>query len=124
MEDDAQGVAAAGAQLADAVVHADAIAAAGSAHRPVVDGEDQAVALAQPLATLTQREPLLFIRLAMSPGVIEDRAAGFVGELLDHEVAAGRLFVLGTASVCVLGYDHGRDEPAIHLWNDMLHVGK
>ena len=51
----------------------------------------QAVASAQPLATLTQREPLLFIRLAMSPGVIEDRAAGFVGELLDQEVAAGRL---------------------------------
>jgi len=40
---------------------------------------------------LTQREPLLFIRLAMSPGVIEERAASFVGELLDHEVAAGRL---------------------------------
>jgi AcrR family transcriptional regulator len=51
----------------------------------------QAVASAEPLQTLTQREPLLFIRLAMSPGVIEDRAATFVGELLDQEVAAGRL---------------------------------
>jgi len=49
------------------------------------------VASAEPLAVLTQREPLLFIRLAMSPGVIEERAASFVGELLDHEVAAGRL---------------------------------
>jgi AcrR family transcriptional regulator len=51
----------------------------------------QAVASAEPLAALTQREPLLFIRLAMSPGVIEDRAASVVGELLDQEVAAGRL---------------------------------
>lgn len=50
-----------------------------------------AVASAEPLAVLTQREPLLFIRLAMSPGVIEERAALFVGELLDQEVAAGRL---------------------------------
>lgn len=50
-----------------------------------------AVASAEPLATLTQREPLLFIRLAMSPGVIEERAASFVGELLDGEQAAGRL---------------------------------
>ena len=51
----------------------------------------RAVASAAPLTALTQREPLLFIRLAMSPGVIEDRAASFVGELLDAEVAAGRL---------------------------------
>ena len=43
---------------------------------------------------------------------------------LGLDVSAGRLFVLGTASVCVLGYDHDRDEPAIHLWNDTLHVGK
>ncbi len=51
----------------------------------------RAVASAAPLTALTQREPLLFIRLAMSPGPIEDRAASFVGELLDQEVAAGRL---------------------------------
>jgi probable phosphoglycerate mutase len=41
---------------------------------------------------------------------------------LELEVAAGRLFVLGTASLSILGYDHGPDEPALLLWNDMLHV--
>jgi broad specificity phosphatase PhoE len=43
---------------------------------------------------------------------------------LGLEVAAARLFVLGTASLCVLGYDHNKDEPALHLWNDMLHIGR
>jgi probable phosphoglycerate mutase len=36
---------------------------------------------------------------------------------------AGMLFVLGTASLGVLGYDHDRTEPAIRLWNDTRHVG-
>jgi len=30
----------------------------------------------------------------------------------------GRLFMLGTASVSVLGYEHDKSEPAIHLWNE------
>jgi probable phosphoglycerate mutase len=34
----------------------------------------------------------------------------------------GCLFVLGTASLSILGYEHGRDEPAIRLWNDDRHV--
>jgi probable phosphoglycerate mutase len=33
-----------------------------------------------------------------------------------------RLFVLGTASLSLLGYEHDRDEPAIRLWNDDRHV--
>jgi hypothetical protein len=49
------------------------------------------VASAKPLAALTRREPLLFIRLAMSPGMIEDRAAALIGELLEQEQSAGRL---------------------------------
>ena len=36
---------------------------------------------------------------------------------------SGALFVLGTASYGVLGYDHDRTEPAIRLWNDTRHVG-
>jgi AcrR family transcriptional regulator len=50
-----------------------------------------AVASAKPLAALTQREPLLFIRLAMSPGMIEDRAAALIGEMLEQEQSAGRI---------------------------------
>jgi probable phosphoglycerate mutase len=33
-----------------------------------------------------------------------------------------RHFVLGTASLSVLGYEHNRDEPAIRLWNDVGHM--
>lgn len=36
---------------------------------------------------------------------------------------AGRYFLLGTASLSVLGYEHGPSEPAIRLWNDMRHTG-
>ncbi|HVH17044.1 MAG TPA: histidine phosphatase family protein [Myxococcota bacterium] len=37
--------------------------------------------------------------------------------------AGGALFVLGTASLGVLGYDHDRTEPAVRLWNDTRHAG-
>jgi probable phosphoglycerate mutase len=33
-----------------------------------------------------------------------------------------RLFVLSTASLSLLGYEHNRSEPAIRLWNDDRHV--
>jgi probable phosphoglycerate mutase len=35
---------------------------------------------------------------------------------------AGRCFVLGTASLCSLGYEHDLTEPVIKLWNDSQHV--
>jgi broad specificity phosphatase PhoE len=31
----------------------------------------------------------------------------------------GRLFLLSTGSVSVLGYEHGESEPAIALWNEV-----
>jgi probable phosphoglycerate mutase len=31
-------------------------------------------------------------------------------------------FVLSTAALSVLGYEHHRDEPAIRLWNDHRHI--
>ena len=42
---------------------------------------------------------------------------------LGLEPAAGSCFLLGTASLSALGYDHGASEPAIRLWNDTRHVG-
>ena len=33
-----------------------------------------------------------------------------------------RLFVLSTAALSVLGYEHHLEEPAIRLWNDHRHV--
>jgi probable phosphoglycerate mutase len=34
----------------------------------------------------------------------------------------GRYFVLGTASVSLLGYEHDMSEPVIKLWNDTQHA--
>src|SRR6185295_7997903 len=41
---------------------------------------------------------------------------------LGLEPAAGRLFVLGTAAVSMLGYEHNLSEPVIRLWNDTRHA--
>lgn len=42
---------------------------------------------------------------------------------LGLDPAAGKYFLLGTASICTLGYEHDLSEPAIRLWNDARHVG-
>jgi broad specificity phosphatase PhoE len=42
---------------------------------------------------------------------------------LELEPAAGRRFLLTTASLSVLGYEHAVTEPVIRLWNDDRHVG-
>ena len=41
---------------------------------------------------------------------------------LGLEPGAGRYFVLATASLSALGYEHDASEPAIQLWNDTRHV--
>jgi probable phosphoglycerate mutase len=41
---------------------------------------------------------------------------------LGLEPGAGRYFLLGTASLSVLGYEHSLSEPVIRLWNDTQHV--
>ena len=43
---------------------------------------------------------------------------------LDLEPAAGRYFLLTTATLSILGYEHTIDEPVIRLWNDDRHVEK
>jgi probable phosphoglycerate mutase len=42
---------------------------------------------------------------------------------LGLEPVAGRYFVLGTASLSVLGYEHSLADPAIRLWDETRHVG-
>ena len=37
----------------------------------------------------------------------------------ESEAEVGKYFVLGTASLSAVGYEHGRSEPAIRLWNEM-----
>jgi len=41
---------------------------------------------------------------------------------LGGEPAAGRFFLLGTASLSALGYEHNLSEPVLRLWNDTRHV--
>jgi len=38
---------------------------------------------------------------------------------LGEDPSTGRHFVLGTAALCALGYDHDRTEPVIRLWNQL-----
>lgn len=39
------------------------------------------------------------------------------------EPSAGRYFLLGTASLSALSYEHNLSQPVIRLWNDSRHVG-
>jgi broad specificity phosphatase PhoE len=48
----------------------------------------------------------------------------FAARWLGLDPGAGRYFLLGTASLSVLGYEHDRSEPAIRLWNEMPHEGR
>lgn len=42
---------------------------------------------------------------------------------LQLEPQGGRYFLLSTASLSTVGYEHGAAEPVIKLWNDTRHVG-
>jgi probable phosphoglycerate mutase len=37
--------------------------------------------------------------------------------------SGGRYFMLSTASLSQLSYEHNFSEPAVSLWNDTKHVG-
>jgi broad specificity phosphatase PhoE len=42
---------------------------------------------------------------------------------LGLETAIGRFFMLSTASLSALGYEHNPSQPVIRLWDDTRHVG-
>ena len=46
----------------------------------------------------------------------------FAARWLGLPPSGGRYFVLGTASLSILGYEHDKTEPVIRLWNDTNHV--
>jgi broad specificity phosphatase PhoE len=45
------------------------------------------------------------------------------GRWLELEPAAGRLFMLETASLSALGYENALTQPVIRFWDDTRHVG-
>src|SRR5262245_62850887 len=47
----------------------------------------------------------------------------FAARWLGLEPAVGRFFLLSTASLSALGYEHNRSQPVIRLWDDTRHVG-
>ena len=47
----------------------------------------------------------------------------FTARWLGLEPAGGRFFVLNTASLSALSYEHNLSTPAIQLWDDTSHVG-
>ena len=47
----------------------------------------------------------------------------FVARWLGLDPGAGRYFLLATASLSAVGYEHDRSEPAIRLWNETPHEG-
>jgi broad specificity phosphatase PhoE len=47
----------------------------------------------------------------------------FAARWLGLEPGAGRFFLLSTASLSALGYEHNLSEPVIRLWDDTRHVG-
>jgi probable phosphoglycerate mutase len=48
----------------------------------------------------------------------------FAARWLGLEPGAGRYFLLGTASLGAVGYEHDRSEPVIRLWNETPHPGR
>ena len=48
----------------------------------------------------------------------------FAARWLGLAPGAGRLFVLGTASLSVMGHEHNRSEPVIRLWDEMPHEAR
>lgn len=45
----------------------------------------------------------------------------FAARWLGLQPAAGRYFLLSTATLSILSYEHTRDEPVVRLWNDDRH---
>ena len=45
----------------------------------------------------------------------------FAARWLGLDPGAGRYFLLGTASLSAVGYEHDRSEPVIRLWDEMSH---
>ncbi len=97
----------------------------------VFEGVMRSVVASAPLRAFTQREPMVFIRLALMPGAIESVSARATAAVLAREQAAGRLQltvapeVLGGALVRICDVHLyapllGGDEPEIETALDLV----
>jgi broad specificity phosphatase PhoE len=67
-------------------------------------------------------------RAALAPGDVLLFSSGhflrvLAARWLGLEPGAGKYFLLSTASLSALGYEHNRSQPVIRLWDDTRHVG-
>lgn len=66
-------------------------------------------------------------RIRQAPGPVAVFAHGhvlrvIVARWLGLPPEHGRSFLLGTAALSILGYEHAQNEPVVRLWNDTSHV--
>jgi len=78
-------------------------------------------------ADVAARADLVINRLRAIKGKVLLFSSGhflrmLAGRWLGLEPAAGRLFLLSTASLSAVGYEHNLSEPVIRFWNDARHV--
>jgi broad specificity phosphatase PhoE len=78
-------------------------------------------------AQIGARADRVVTRLRAMPGNVLLFSSGhflrvLTARWLTLEPGAGRYFVLSTASLSALGYEHDASEPVIRLWNDTQHV--
>lgn len=79
------------------------------------------------VAAIGARADRIIARLRTVPGNVLLFAHGHILRVLAVRwlglpVADGRLLLLSTATLSILGYDHNRDEPVIRLWNEDSHL--
>jgi probable phosphoglycerate mutase len=78
---------------------------------------------------IVSRVRALASRAASAPGDVLLFSSGhflrvFAARWLGLESEAGRYFLLSTASLSALGYEHDLGQPVIRLWDDTRHVGR
>ena len=79
------------------------------------------------LADVSDRADRVVTRLRADAGRILLFGHGHFSRILaarwmDLPVEDARHFLLSTASLSIVGYEHTQDDPAILLWNDVRHV--